>query len=277
MLIELNSAAISYKKNTPVLDRIQLAVRSGEFIGIVGRAGSGKTTLLEIIAGMHKPDSGHVLFEGKDIYEKGFNNHNFRKKVQIVFQFPENQFFETNVFQEAAFGPRMLGFSENEIQRCVTDALLSVGLDLNEIGGKSPFILSGGQKRRLAVASALTVKPEVLLLDEPFSGLDAEGKKILSRTLHDLHSHGMTILMVSHDPDILYDLADRIIVISEGKIAKDDNPKSVYSETSFCRKNGIGQPDIIRLADLLNIKNDSYDNYTQFLQEIHDLIKVKNA
>ena len=265
MLLELKQICINYANFPAVLDRIDLGIRENEFIGITGKSGSGKTTLLETLSGLHKPDSGQVLFEGKDIWSQGFDLTAFRRKLQIVFQFPENQFFEARIWDEAAFGPKMLKLKPDEIDLHVRKALSSVGISDEKDMDRSPFILSGGMKRRLALACALAVSPGILLLDEPFSGLDAEGTQMVCDTLLDLHRKGMTIVMVSHEPDILCELADRLIVLSKGRIVMDGSPSEIYSETEKCQRYDIGQPDIKKIADLAGIDLESQINYTNFL------------
>ena len=273
MLLTLSRVSLSYTKFNTVLDQIDLQIRKNEFIGITGKAGCGKTTLLETIGGLHKPDSGQVLFQDRDIYSPGFDKISFRRRLQVMFQFPENQFFETDVWSETAFGPKMLKLSPAEAEEQVRAALAMTGLADSSFRNKSPFILSGGQKRRLALACALAVRPEILLLDEPFSGLDAEGREQFTDTLKNLHTDGMTILMVSHDPDILCELSDRIIVLSEGKIVMDSTPGGVYTDAEKCAAYGIGQPSAKQAADLSGINLAGDYSYTNFLNSVKRRLK----
>lgn len=273
MLIELRNVSVSYAKSLKVLEHLDLGIRENEFIGIAGRAGCGKTTLLNVIAGLHRPDSGDVLFEGRVIFGKQFDRRGFRRKLQTVFQFPENQFFETTASLETAFGPKLLKMDESEIDRAVCDAFASVGLDHDVIGEMSPFTLSGGQKRRLAIASALAAKPRILLLDEPFSGMDAEGKAHLTEVLRSLHREGMTILMVSHDPDTLCEICGRIIVMDEGKIVRDGIPLEIYTDRDFCRTHSIGRPQLQQTADLLGLDPLQSYNYANFIDDLEKRIR----
>ncbi len=272
MLFALDEVTVSYANFRHVLDHVSISINENEFIGITGVSGSGKTTLLETLSGLHKPASGTILFRGEDIYRKGFDSVSFRRKLQTVFQFPENLFFETDVRNETAFGPKMLKYPETEVALRVDQALLMTGLSDKNIMEKSPFTLSGGQKRRLALACALAISPEVLLLDEPFSGLDAEGYAKLSASLNHLRKEGMTILMVSHDPDLLYELADRVIVISEGRIVMNGTPLSVYGDKERCRKYGIARPGIIETAETVGLPAKKCNNYANFITNLSTMI-----
>ena len=265
MLISLKQVSAFYTNSCAVLNHIDLDIRENEFVGITGKTGSGKTTLLETIGGLHQPDHGQVLFHDRDIYSRNFDINSFRRSLQIVFQFPENQFFETDVLSETAFGPKMLGMTPEETEELVRIALFETGMDEDIYKNKSPFILSGGQKRRLALACALAVSPGILLLDEPFSGLDPDGQELIIKTLHTLRKNGITILMVSHDPNVLYELSDRIIVMSDGKIVMDGKPYEVYSDAEFCSRYGIGQPQTKRAADFLGIEPGNDYSYANFL------------
>lgn len=268
MLLECRNVTVSYPQSGTILDRLNLQIHENEFIAIAGRAGCGKTTLLDTLGGLHKPNGGTVFFQNEDIYGSAFDRINFRRQLQIVFQFPENQFFENDIRSEVAFGPKMLKLSQDETERRVMNALKMSGLDNIDAAVTSPFILSGGQKRRLALACALALEPKILLLDEPFSGLDAEGQRLLSETLRNLHKNGMTILMISHDPDTVCELADRVIVLHNGKIACDGKPEQVYSDSENCHSWGIGQPSVKKLADRIGLNlSDSY-RYTDFLKSL---------
>ena len=270
MLIEMKDVIISYPQTGTVLNKIDLNVEKGSLVGITGKAGCGKTTLLETIACFHKPESGNVLFEGNNIYEKKYDGVYFRRKLQVVFQFSENQFFETDVLKEISFGLEMLNIPEEISKQRIDDALNSVGLNGKDILNLSPFALSGGQKRRLALACSLVLRPEVLLLDEPFTGLDADGQKCMIETLKKEHEKGMTVIMVSHDPDILCEIADRIIVLHDGKIVSDGSPVNVFSNENDCIRYGIGLPDTKKAADMIglgSLPDLSYDTFLKTLQK----------
>lgn len=277
MQLEMKDVCVSYERSGAILDHVNICFDQGEFVGLVGRSGSGKTTLLETAGGLIKPDSGNVFFQGQNIHSSGFDWIGFRRKLQIVFQFPENQFFETDVKREISFGPNALKMNENEVEMSVIKSMEKVGLDHDHFFGMSPFMLSGGEKRRLALACALAVDPEILLLDEPFAGLDMEGREKLIETLQNEHKNGKTILLVSHDPDILCELAERIIVLSEGKIVREGKHSDIYNDSGFCQKNGIGRPNTSKAAELLKIDLETDLSYNTFLNKlVKDLSERKN-
>lgn len=275
MRIDLKQVSVCYAQSGTVLNNLDLQINSGEFIGITGKAGTGKTTLIDVIGGLHKPDNGSVYFDGCDIYQKSFDHLNFRRKLQIVFQFPENQFFETDIEREISFGLKMLKIPEQEIGTRVQNVLESVGLNDESVLELSPFALSGGQKRRLALACVIAVQPEIILLDEPFSGLDAKGVQQLSEALKTMHQQGMTIVMVSHDPDTLCEICSRILVLDEGKIVIDGSPEIVFADENICAQLGIGQPETKIMYDKLKISSPSDLSYTTFIQEIENRIRYK--
>lgn len=268
MQLELNDVCIRYSKSKPILENIDLSIHKGEFIGIAGRSGSGKTTLLETIGGFHKPICGTIFFENKEIFNKSFDKISFRKKLQIVFQFPENQFFEKSVFDEVAFGLKMMKLSDDEINLKTYKAIENVGLSEDSIWEKSPFILSGGEKRRVAVACALAQEPEILLLDEPFSGLDRDGSNYLKEILLELNENGTTILMVSHDIETLCELCSRILVISHGKIIKDGKPIEIFSSMEDCKQWGIDIPDTVKIANIIGLDLSDDPSYASFLEKL---------
>lgn len=267
MQFKLENVAVTYPQSDIALDHINFEVNKGDFIGIVGRSGSGKTTLLETIGGLLKPQSGFIYFEGHDIYSDEFDQLSYRRKLQIIFQFPENQFFESSVYDEAAFGLKMLKIPADKIETKTLNVLKKLSFD--EVTSKtlSPFSLSGGQKRRLAIACALAVEPEVLLLDEPFAGLDEEGKNNLIKILSYENAKGTTILLVSHDPDLLCEIADKIIVLSEGKIICMGTPSEIYS-TDNMNMFGIGLPNTKKVADLLSLDLTDDLTYNSFITKL---------
>ena len=274
MLLELKQVSVSYKQSNPILDHVSLEIRSGEFIGITGKAGCGKTTLIETIGGLHEPDRGEILLNGEDIYDDHYDRLSFRRKLQIVFQFPENQFFETDVHNELAFGLKMLKTSEDEIEQRISETMDAVGLSQSLLS-VSPFALSGGQKRKLALGCALVIHPEILLLDEPFSGLDAEGEKQILSTLQKEHEKGTTILMVSHDPNTLCEISDRIVAIQNGKIILNDAPALVFAERDICEYAGIGQPDTKKTADRIGLDLRENLTYNAFLEKLTESMKKR--
>ena len=267
MQIKLENVAVTYPQSDKALDHINLEIDKGDFIGIVGRSGSGKTTLIETIGGLLKPQSGSINFEDHDIYGKEFDQLNYRRKLQIIFQFPENQFFENSIYDEAAFGLKMLKIPADKIETKALNVLKKLSLDVKTSKTLSPFALSGGQKRKLAIACALAMEPEVLLLDEPFAGLDEEGKENLVQILRNENKKGTTILLVSHDPDLLCELADKIIVLSEGKIICTGTPSEIYNANNM-NLFGIGLPNTKKVADLLSLDLTDNLTYNSFITKL---------
>lgn len=274
MQIELKNIHIAYLRSGAVLDHINLQINKGDFIGITGKSGSGKTTLLETIAGFHKPQEGFVSFEGIDIYSENFNQLNYRRKLQIIFQFPENHFFENSVYDETAFGLKMLKIPVEEIEVKTLSILKKFSLDSVTSRTISPFSLSGGQKRLLSIACALVIEPEVLLLDEPFAGLDGEGKANLVQILREEKKKGTTILLVSHDPDLLCEIADIIVVLSEGKIVDIGAPSEVYTLDNM-NLYGIGIPDTKKTADLISLDLTDNLTYDSFITKLVKKLSAK--
>ena len=218
---------------------VSFAVRAGEFFGIAGHTGSGKSTLIQHMNGILRPTSGRVLVEGRDIAAKG-NDANVRGTIGVVFQYPEHQLFAETVYKDVAFGPRNLGFSEEEVRERVEDALSRVGLDAAEISEKSPFELSGGQQRRVAFAGVLAMDPKVLVLDEPAAGLDPASRKSFLGMISRLHKDGLTVVMVSHSMDDLAAMCDRVAVMNEGKLLGVGKPAELFLHAEELKTVGLG-------------------------------------
>ena len=218
-----------YMTGTPfevhALKGINLRVEDGEFVGIIGHTGCGKSTLTQQIAGLLKPTSGTVEINGEDINASGYDRKKLRRTVGVVFQYPEYQLFEENVGKDVAFGPTKVGMSEDEVNQSVDDALRLVGFEPEQIKESSPFDLSGGQKRKVAIAGVLAMKPGILILDEPIAGLDPVGREQFMELIKRLNNEGTTILMISHNMDGLCDYASRIIAMEHGEIYADGTPK----------------------------------------------------
>lgn len=258
MLIELKNVSHIYAddfQGTEALKNINLKIRDHEFIGLVGHTGSGKSTLVQLLNGLIKPSSGSVIIDGVNITEEKTGLLGIRRKIGLVFQYPEHQLFEETVFGDVAFGPRNLGLSEEEVEVRVRESLELVGLDYEEFKDRSPFNLSGGQQRKVAIAGVLAMKPEVLILDEPSAGLDPQGRQQLISLLEYLYNKkGMTIILVSHRMEEIAHLANRVIVMSEGEIIFDDNPAKVFSEVERIRELGLDLPEITEILWRLNRK-----------------------
>lgn len=236
-MIELKNVYQTYSPNTIIevkaLNNINLKISDGEFIGLIGHTGSGKSTLLQLLNGLIKPTSGTILYNNEDIHGKKFKKSVLRSKVGLVFQYPEYQIFEETIYKEVSFGPSNLGWDKDRLDKSVREALNVVGIKEN-MYEKSPFALSGGQKRRVAIASILAMKPEVLILDEPAAGLDPIGKRLIFDGIAKLNKMlGISIIMVSHSMEDVAKYASRIVVMNKGSIIYDDDPKKfLQSKTS---------------------------------------------
>lgn len=226
------------------LNEVTVKLDDGQFIGLIGHTGSGKTTFLQLISGLIKPKSGTVYLDGEDIFEKGFDSKKLRSKVGIVFQYPEHQLFEETVFKDVCFGPKNLGLEQKEVELRAYEALKQVGLE-DEAFYQSPFDLSGGQKRRVAIAGVLAMKPKVLILDEPTAGLDPQGRNEILGLVSKLHKEqGITVILVSHSMEDVAEYVDRIMVISKGTIALDGTPKEVFAHEETLKECGLALPKV---------------------------------
>ena len=243
-MIEFTNVTKTYKTGVTALNNVNLRIQDGEFCFIVGRSGSGKSTLIQHMNGLVKPSSGTVYFNGKDISDPEFDRKALRAKVGLVFQYPEHQLFETDCFKDVCFGPKNLGLSQKETELRAYEALKQVGFD-DEYFYQSPFDLSGGQKRRVAIAGVLAMKPEILILDEPTAGLDPKGREEILNLIKKLHDEvGITIILVSHSMDDVADYVDRIIVMNKGKVAFDDVPKEVFRHRQELESIGLAAPQV---------------------------------
>lgn len=238
----------------PALADINLVIPKGQFIGLIGHTGSGKSTLVQHLNGLLKPTAGHIYYNGKDINEEGFNKKELRSKVGLVFQYPEHQLFEIDVFTDVCFGPKNLGLERKEVELRAYAALKQVGLE-EEYFYQSPFDLSGGQKRRVAIAGVLAMKPEVLILDEPTAGLDPKGRdEILGQIAKLRETTGMTVILVSHSMEDVAKYVDRIIVMNKGSVLFDDEPKQVFRHYRKLEEVGLAAPQITYIMQALQAK-----------------------
>lgn len=257
---------------TKALDDVSLTINDGEFIGLIGHTGSGKSTLVQHLNGLMRPDGGSVIVDGMDISDKNTDLREVRRRVGLVFQYPEHQLFEESVRKDVSFGPRNLGCDEDEIERRVRDACAQVGLG-EDMLDKSPFDMSGGQKRRVAIAGVLAMQPKVLVLDEPTAGLDPRGRSELIALICQLHEDaGNTIVMVSHSMDDIASLAQRIIVMNKGRVAMDGTPREVFSHPKELLDMHLGVPAAARLAMALRERGYDIPGDVYALDEIRDLI-----
>ena len=233
------------------LDDINLEISDGEFIGIIGHTGSGKSTLIQHLNGLVKATSGAIYFHGQDIYDKDFDMRELRNRVGLVFQYPEHQLFETTIFDDVCFGPMNQGLSKKEAGLRAFEALRSVGIK-EELFYQSPFELSGGQKRRVAIAGVLAMKPEVLILDEPTAGLDPGGRDEILDLITRMHKErGMTVILVSHSMEDVAKYVNRIIVMNQGKVMFDDVPKEVFKNYKELEAIGLAAPQVTYLMQEL--------------------------
>ncbi len=236
-------------ESTPALAGIDLAIGDGEFVGIIGPTGSGKSTLVQHLNGLLRPDRGRVLVDGVDLADRHADLRAIRQKVGLVFQYPEHQLFEETVLEDVAFGPRNLAIPPDIVQERVVRALITVGLDPAEIGPRSPFALSGGQMRRVALAGVLAMEPQVLVLDEPAAGLDPRGRRDILGHIQRLRAErGITVVLVSHNMEEVARLTDRLVVLNAGRVVLEGPTREVFGQSDLLRQNGLGVPSITRLA-----------------------------
>ena len=237
---------------TKALDDVSLTIHDGEFVGLIGHTGSGKSTLVQHLNGLILPTSGKITVDGMDLADKNTDKRAIRRRVGLVFQYPENQLFEETVAKDIAFGPKNLGLEEAEIDRRVRTAMRRVALDYDKLAQRSVFELSGGQMRRVAIAGVLAMEPQTLVLDEPCAGLDPKGREEILGLISDLHREsGATIVMVSHSMDDVAALAERVIVMNHGKVAMDGAPREVFSRGEELRAIGLDVPQAVELAQKL--------------------------
>ena len=250
-IIEIKNLTHIYSPNTPfeqtALDNIDLTIYRGEYLGIIGRTGSGKSTLIQHLNGLMKPTAGQIFFEGQDIWSSKELTHSIRFQVGLVFQYPEYQLFEETVYKDIAFGPRNMGLDEKEIDRRVREAAYFVGLRDDQLD-KSPFELSGGQKRRVAIAGVIAMEPKVLILDEPTAGLDPVGVESILGNIRDYHQvHNATIILVSHSMEEVARTVDRLVVVNDGRIPFHGTPREVFQHGDELEKMGLGVPQVTRV------------------------------
>ncbi len=257
-MIKLNDVSYTYMSGGPfetaAVENISVTLNSGEFIGLMGHTGSGKSTLIQMIAGLIKPTSGTIEIYGQTLHSKGLDKRKIRFKTGLVMQYPEYQLFEETVFRDIAFGPTNMGLPKEEIKRRVETAAAMVGLK-PELLEKSPFELSGGQKRRVAIAGVLAMEPELLILDEPTAGLDPVGRDEILFKIKDMHKRlGITVILVSHSMEDLAKLTDKIMVMNHGHLAMYDNTSEIFKRFDELKKMGLSVPQITEICDKLRQK-----------------------
>ncbi len=274
-MIELKNISYSYSANSSedavALENVSLKINKGEFIGIAGHTGSGKTTLAQILAGLVCPTEGSINVQGEEFTEYKTAARALRACVGIVFQYPEHQLFEETVYRDIAFGPKNKGLSDAEIDQCVRKSAALVHLK-EELFEKSPFELSGGQKRRVAIAGVLATEPGVLILDEPAAGLDPQGREKLLARLREIKKEGnTTIILISHSMEDLAQNVDRIILLNRGSIYMDTTPGEIFTNSDLLEKCGLRVPEVTRIIKLLN------DGGMKLPENIFTVEDAKNA
>ncbi len=262
MSIEVRHLTHTYSEgsalSTVALSDVCMTIEDGEFLGIIGHTGSGKSTLVQHLNGLLKPTSGQVLVDGEDLNGEHVNRRALRQRIGLVFQYPEYQLFEETVAKDIAFGPKNQGLSKEEIDERVRYAMDCVHLDYEKYSERSPFELSGGQMRRVAIAGVLAMRPSVLILDEPTAGLDPRGRDRILTMLEELHAReNVTIVMVSHSMDDMARLATRLIVMADGKILAAGTPREIFAQEEMMVSAGLGVPEAARLCRALRAKGYS--------------------
>ncbi|MDK0787718.1 energy-coupling factor transporter ATPase [Clostridium perfringens] len=254
------------------LNNINCEIEDGEFVALIGHTGSGKSTFIQHLNGLLSPTSGNIIVDGVNIADKKVKLSDIRKKVGLVFQYPEYQLFEETIEKDIEYGPRNLGISEEEISKRVKKSMEMVGLDYETYKDKSPFDLSGGQKRRVAIAGVIAMEPKVLILDEPTAGLDPKGREDILAQIRLLHKeYGMTIIMVSHSMEDVAKIADRVIVMNSGEIVLDGKIAEVFKEVETLEKIGLAVPQVTYL--IRELRNKGFN----ISEEIFTISQAKEA
>lgn len=263
MSIKLENVTYTYNPGTAyetdAVKNISLEIGQGEFIGMIGHTGSGKSTLIQHLNGLVKPTSGKVLFNGEDIWSEGYDRKQLRFHVGLVFQYPEHQFFETSVLKDVCFGPKNMGLSDEEAEEKGKLSLKHVGIS-EDLFERSPFEISGGLKRRVAIAGVLAMDPEILVLDEPTAGLDPRGKREILNLLSELHEvRGISVVLVSHSMEDVAQYVERLIVINSGEKAYDGKPKEVFSHYRELENMGLAAPQVTYIMNALKERGMDVD------------------
>ncbi len=257
MFIHLKNVSFTYNLHMPfekeALRFINIKINEGEFIGIIGHTGCGKTTLLQLFNGLLEPTDGEVLFNGININKDKNTLREIRKKIGLTFQYPENQLFEETIFKEVAFGPKNMGIENHLLEQKVMKALEMVKMDYHHYKDISPFCLSGGEMRRVAIASILSLEPEIIILDEPTASLDPLNRRELLKIIKELHhTFHKTIILVSHNMEVVAELAERLLVMEKGEIIMDDKPRTIFEEYARTLENiGLALPSVTSIMHQL--------------------------
>ena len=276
MAIKLKDVTHIYNPETPfekeALSNLSLHIPKGQFVGLIGHTGSGKSTLIQHLNGLMKPDNGMVYINGRDIQDKEVNLKQIRQQVGLVFQYPEYQLFEMTIYKDVAFGPKNMGLSKEEIKQRVNKALSMVNIG-EEMFDKSPFELSGGQKRRVAIAGVLAMEPEILVLDEPTAGLDPKGREEILDQISQMHKNlGITVILVSHSMEDVARYVDRLVVMQNGRIALDGKPREVFNHIKELENMGLAAPEIRYIMEAITTKGMDIKTDILTVEEAADAI-----
>lgn len=283
-MIEIKNLSFIYNKDTPfevkALDDISLTIKDNSFIGIIGHTGSGKSTFMQQLNGLLRPTSGTIIIDGVDITQKDIKLNKLRESVGMVFQYPEYQLFEETVEKDVAFGPKNLGLSDEEVAIRVKDAIEDVKLDYEWVKDRSPFELSGGQKRRVAIAGILAMRPKVLILDEPTAGLDPRAREEILDEIYDIYKKTkITVVLVSHSMEDVFSYANEIVVLSKGKLIMHKTTDEAVKERDLLKKYDVGVPEITEFMFTLQEKYPGLNPYVKTVEEarshIHEYFEVK--
>lgn len=283
MSIKVENISYTYMLGTPfeknAIDNISFEIEKGEFIAVIGHTGCGKSTMIQHLNGLLKPSKGKILIDGIDINTKDKKQKEAIKKIKnkvgMVFQYPEHQLFAETIYEDVAFGPRNKGFNEEEVDLSVREALEHVGLNFEEFAKRSPFQLSGGQMRRVAIAGVIAMQPEYLILDEPSAGLDPKSRDMIFKEIIDLYTNKkMAVILVTHSMDEAAQYAERILVMNNGNLIIDDKTKNVFeNKRATLKEVGVDIPNTVKLADALRAKNMPIEKDTMKKVEIVNQIK----
>jgi len=277
MPIVIQGLTHTYMQGSPfqatAVHEVSLTVGDGEFLGLIGHTGSGKSTLIQHLNGLLKPTAGRVLVDGVDVFSKDTDRRAIRRKVGLVFQYPEHQLFEETVAKDIAFGPKNLGLENDEVDRRVRAACAAVRIDYDSLANRSIYELSGGQMRRVAIAGVLAMEPEVLVLDEPAAGLDPRGRADILHMIQELHAlRAITVVMVSHSMEDVARMVNRIVVMSQGRVVMDGLPAEIFARGEELRGMGLDVPEAVRLADELRAKGFDIPLDACQMEEVRDAI-----
>lgn len=283
-MIEIKNLSFIYNKDTPfevkALDDISLTIKDNSFIGIIGHTGSGKSTFMQQLNGLLRPTSGTIIIDGVDITQKDIKLNKLRESVGMVFQYPEYQLFEETVEKDVAFGPKNLGLSDEEVAIRVKDAIEDVKLDYEWVKDRSPFELSGGQKRRVSIAGILAMRPKVLILDEPTAGLDPRAREEILDEIYDIYKKTkITVVLVSHSMEDVFTYANEIVVLSKGRLIMHKTTDEAVKERELLKKYDVGVPEITEFMFTLQEKYPGLNPYVKTVEEarehIHEYFEVK--